>query len=91
MPCCRVRGVRLNSLGIAEVDFTREIYAHGASATAETAVLGAVLHNLSELPGVQGVRFTVEGRAWWLIRPFFGDGRRTSTEEEQTCVWTKGQ
>ncbi|MBS3938205.1 MAG: GerMN domain-containing protein [Peptococcaceae bacterium] len=59
----RVRGVRLNSLGIAEVDFTREIYAHGASATAETAILGAVLHTLSELPGVQGVRFTVEGRA----------------------------
>lgn len=58
-----LRNIRLSSLGIMEIDFTREIYSHGASIAAETALLGAVVHTMSELPGVEAVRITVEGRA----------------------------
>lgn len=58
-----LRNIRLSTLGIMEIDFTREIYHHGASIAAETALLGAVVHTMSGLPGVEAVRITVEGRA----------------------------
>jgi germination protein M len=59
----RVRSLRVNAMGVAEVDFSREIYDHVRGATAETALMGSLVLSLTEHEGVKGVRVTVEGRA----------------------------
>ena len=58
----KVRSLRVNAMGVAEVDFTREIYDHVRGATAETALMGSLVLSLTEHEGVKGVRVTVEGQ-----------------------------
>jgi len=57
-----VRSLRLNALGVAEVDFSREIYDYGQGIVAETALIGSLVLTLTEHEGVKGVRITVEGQ-----------------------------
>lgn len=59
----KVRSLRVNAMGVAEIDFTRDIYDHVRGATAETALMGSLVLSLTEHEGVKGVRITVEGQA----------------------------
>ncbi|MBS3986107.1 MAG: GerMN domain-containing protein [Selenomonadales bacterium] len=59
----KVRSLRVNAMGVAEVDFSREIYDHVRGETAEVALMGSLVLSLTEHEGVKGVRVTVEGRA----------------------------
>lgn len=69
-PDTRVRSVKIAG-GLATVDFSREVLYANVGAAGEAMGIQSIVNTLTELPGVQQVRFLVEGglderaREWW--------------------------
>lgn len=57
-----LRSVKLEN-GIVYVDFSDDLTSYGGGSAAENAMLGALILSLTDIPGVNGVKITINGQA----------------------------
>lgn len=56
-----LRSIKLEG-GVVYVDFSSDLVAYGGGTAAENAMLGALLLSLTDMPGVSGVKITINGQ-----------------------------
>lgn len=56
-----LRSVKLED-GIVYVDFSNDLISYGGGSAAENAMLGALILSLTEIPGVNGVKISINGQ-----------------------------